>query len=227
MLGSHALNVSDFFSIIWVGQARELGCVSTRPSAPSLVAEYGLRTTKRAVLTLIFFNIVNIINYDTETNSHGNFWINITITNIVPYVMPRHARSCTTDSAFAESPKKWMRTNTPDPQYHNPYTSHQTINIIKLEGILFRNDIKKELWDCLKESLWDGEDLLQEGNILPSVLSRFSDTKGMKMDMQNLMTQLNVWVHSDDGDDLMSLEAFLGELLPGSSLFFTWSHSSL
>jgi len=114
-----------------------------------------------------------------------------------------------------------MRTNTPDPQYHNPYSSYQTINIIKLEGILFRNDIKKELWDCLKEVLWDGEDLLQEGNILASILGRFSDTKGMEMDMRSLMTQLNVWIHSEDREDLTNLEAFLGKLSSTSLAFFT------
>jgi len=124
--------------------------------------------------------------------------------------MPRHARS-SADSGIAESPKKWLRTNTPEQHYYHSNNTHQTINIVKLEGILFRSDIKKELWDCLREALWDAEDLLQEGNILAAVLGQFSDTRGMKLEMKSFMTQLNVWVHSDDHDDLMNFESLLGE----------------
>jgi len=130
--------------------------------------------------------------------------------------MPRHARSSADSGTAESSPKKWLRTNTPDQQYHSANNSYQTINIVKLEGILFRNDIKKELWDCLKEALWDAGDLLQGGNILAAVLGRFTDTRGMTMDMKSFMTQLNVWVHSDDHDALMNLESLLGESTPHS-----------
>lgn len=130
--------------------------------------------------------------------------------------MPRHARSSADSGTEEASPKKWLRTNTPDQQYYRRDNSYQTINIIKLEGILFRNDIKKELWDCLKEALWDAEDLLQEGNILAAVLGRFRDTRGMAMNLKSFMTQLNVWVHSDDRDDMMNLESLLGKSTPYS-----------
>ena len=124
--------------------------------------------------------------------------------------MPRHARSSTVDSGVAESPTKWLRTNTPEPQSHSSEDLYNIINIIKLEGILFRKDIKKELWDCLKEILWDAEELLVEGTILSCILGRFCDTTGPEMDMKSFTAQLNAWIYSDDQHDIMTLESLLG-----------------